>query len=130
MVTPGAPPGPRVPLPLSPQDDRLWAALVHLAGIPFGIMPALVCHIVFAERGPLLRHHSAQALSLQICWMPVFPLLAVVGVLTAGVGFLLFFVVFPMYVAVIALAAWRASRGSYFCYPLLPRFEARGSSPG
>ena len=54
------------PQPLSPSDEKLWATLVHVGGIFFGFLPALIGYLVLKDRGPFIREHTATALNFQI----------------------------------------------------------------
>ena len=51
---------------LSPADEKLWATLVHVGGILFNWIPALIGYLVLKDRGPFVRAHTATALNFQI----------------------------------------------------------------
>ncbi|RFA21811.1 DUF4870 domain-containing protein [Subtercola boreus] len=51
--------------PLSAQDDKLWASLAHFGNIIL-LVPALVIHLVFKDRGRLVRQESTEALNWTI----------------------------------------------------------------
>src|SRR5690554_102229 len=38
-----------------PSDEKLWATLVHIGGIFFGPIPALIGYLVLKDRGPFVR---------------------------------------------------------------------------
>jgi len=45
--TPPPPPNPnQAPTPMNPADEKLWATLVHVGGILFYFVPALIGYIV------------------------------------------------------------------------------------
>ena len=47
---------PAAPQPMNPADERLWATLVHVGGIFFNFVPALIGYLVLKDRGPVVRH--------------------------------------------------------------------------
>ena len=51
--------------PLSAHDDRLWASLAHFGNI-IPLLPALIIHLVFKDRGALVRQESTEALNWTI----------------------------------------------------------------
>jgi uncharacterized Tic20 family protein len=66
-TTPPPPTNPyAVVTPLSPSDEKLWATLVHVGGILFGFLPALIGYLVLKDKGPFIRAHTATALNFQI----------------------------------------------------------------
>ena len=111
------------PQPMSPQDEKTWATLVHLApfaaalvGLPF--LGPLIVFLILKDRGPFVRFHAAQALNFQIIvtiglW--VFGLLSFVLI---GIPFLIVtaiaWVVFPI------IGAIKANNGEWYRYPLTP----------
>src|SRR5689334_10089422 len=73
------------PNPMSQQDEKTWATLVHLApflaaavGIPF--LGPLIVFLVFKDRGPFIRFHAAQALNFQIIVTIAFWVLGIVSI--------------------------------------------------
>src|SRR5688572_29351752 len=69
-ITPPVTPPPANPYqtvqPMSPSDEKLWATLIHIGGILFGFLPALIGYLVLKDRGPFIREHTATALNFQI----------------------------------------------------------------
>lgn len=57
---------PAAPQPMNPADERLWATLVHVGGIFFNFVPALIGYLVLKDRGPFVRAHTATALNFQL----------------------------------------------------------------
>ena len=51
---------------LNPSDEKLWATLIHIGGIFFSFVPALIGYLVLKDRGPFIREHTATALNFQI----------------------------------------------------------------
>jgi uncharacterized Tic20 family protein len=54
------------PPPLTPEDQRLWATLVHVGGIFFGILPSLIGYLVTKDRGAFIREHTRAALNFHL----------------------------------------------------------------
>ncbi|HEY8280850.1 MAG TPA: DUF4870 domain-containing protein [Leifsonia sp.] len=115
---PGAPDA--GPPQLSPADEKLWATLVHLGGILFTWIPALVGYLVLKDRGPFIREHTATALNFQIT---VFIAYFVSGLLViVGIGVLIGFAVWILSIVFSIIAAVKANQGEYYTYPLAIRF--------
>ena len=59
---------------MSPTDERTWGMVAHagtlaatvLSGGTLGFICALVLYLVYKDRGPFVRHHTANALNVQI----------------------------------------------------------------
>jgi uncharacterized Tic20 family protein len=104
------------PQPMSPADEKLWATLVHVGGIFFGFLPALLGFLIVGNRGPFVRGHTATALNFQLTMI----IASVVGgVLT--LVFIGIFVIIAVSVLVIIfsiMAALAANRGEAYTYPL------------
>ncbi len=102
--------------PLSPSDEKLWATLIHVGGILFGFLPAVIGYIVLKDRGPFIRQHSATALNFQITLVIVYVAGTVLSIIFIGV-----FILLAAWVASIIfsiLAAVAANNGQYYTYPL------------
>jgi hypothetical protein len=118
------PPPPRNPYAvntqLSPADEKLWSTLVHVGGIFFNFIPALIGYLILKDRGPFVREHTATALNFQltvliayiICYILFFVL----------IGGLLLLAVSIVNIVFCILAAIAASRGQRYVYPLAIRF--------
>lgn len=113
----GAAPAPQ---PLSPSDEKLWATLVHIGGIFFSFIPALVGYLVLKDRGPFIRAHTATALNFQITMAIAY---AVGGVLSViGIGVLIIGAVWVVNIVFSIIAAVRANQGQWYSYPLTIKF--------
>ncbi len=144
---PGAPtepgpaqPGPaypagRGPAPMTPSDETTWSTVTHLSWIagslialPF--LAPLVLFLVLKDRGPFVRHHTAEALNFQLSVL-------VYGLAVTALGGLLTLVTFGVLAPLWALAggalvvaaavftviaAIASSRGDWYRYPLTIRF--------
>lgn len=101
---------------MNPADQRLWATLIHIGGIFFGFIPALIGYLVLKDRGEFIREHTKTALNFQITML----IAAVVGsfliLLIIGI-----FVVIAVSIVIIVfsiIAAIRANQGQLYRYPL------------
>jgi len=101
---------------MSPADEKMWATLVHIGGLFFSFVPALIAYLVMRDRGPFVRAHTAQALNFQLT--------VLIGVL---VGSILLFVLIGFFVLIAVgildlvlsiVAAVKASQGQWYRYPL------------
>lgn len=106
--------------PLSPSDEKLWATLIHVGGIFFNFLPALIGYLVLKDRGPFIREHSATALNFQLT---VLIASVVAGVLTVAlIGFVLLPAIGIVNVVLSIIAALAANRGETYVYPLSIKF--------
>jgi uncharacterized Tic20 family protein len=122
--TPPPPPPPQSPYEqspaLSPNDEKLWATLVHIGGIFFSFLPALIGYLILKDKGPFVRAHTATALNFQIT-------MAIAYV----IGYLLIFIVVAIFVLIAVwvvniifsiMAAVKANQGQPYTYPLSIKF--------
>jgi len=102
--------------PLSPSDERLWATLIHVGGIFFSFLPAVIGYIVLKDRGPFIREHAATALNFQITLLIAYA----AGVVTSliGVGLLILAAAGILSIIFSILAAIAANNGQLYKYPL------------
>jgi uncharacterized Tic20 family protein len=102
--------------PLSPSDEKLWATLVHVGGILFGFLPALIGYVVLKDRGPFIRAHTATALNFQLT-----ALIAVIVSIPLSfiiIGIFLLLAVGVLIVVFGIMAAVAANNGQPYTYPL------------
>ncbi|MEO7348520.1 MAG: DUF4870 domain-containing protein [Terrimesophilobacter sp.] len=106
--------------PMSPADEKLWATLVHVGGILFNFLPALIGYLVLKDRGPFVRQHTRTALNFQITLAITY----VVGTILAFVfiGFIIIFAASVLNIIFSILAAVAANRGENYEYPLAIKF--------
>ncbi len=131
--TPPPPPPPQSPPPppqdpysasqtpqLSPSDEKLWATLVHIGGIFFSFVPALIGYLVLKDRGPFVRAHTATALNFQITMAIAY----VVGIVTSFIviGVLILLAVWVVVIVFSIIAAVKANQGQPYTYPLSIKF--------
>lgn len=106
--------------PLSPADEKLWAILVHIGGIFFGFVPALIGYLVLKDRGPLVRQHTATALNFQLTML----IASIVGgvLVLLIIGFLILLAVSVLVIIFSIIAAVAANKGELYEYPLAIKF--------
>jgi len=106
--------------PLSPADEKLWATLIHVGGIFFPVVPALLGYLLLKERGPFIRAHSAAALNFQITAAIGYVVSAVLTAIL--IGYLTGFAIWALVVVFSILAGLAANRGEGYTYPLSFKF--------
>jgi uncharacterized protein len=108
--------------PVSPSDARMWSLFAHIGGIFFGFIPSLVIYVIYKDRDPFIRRHSAQALSFQI--------IATIAYIVSGVlkfiliGYLTGFATWVCVLTFSILAALAANKGEEYTYPMIPKIVA------
>lgn len=106
--------------PLSPSDEKLWSTLIHIGGIFFGFLPALIGYVVLKDRGPFVRQHTGTALNFQLTMLIASIIGAMLIIVIIG-----FFVLMAVSIVVIVfsiIAAIAANKGEAYEYPLAIAF--------
>jgi uncharacterized Tic20 family protein len=101
--------------PMSASDEKMWATLIHIGGIFFGFLPALIGYIVLKDRGPFIRAHALTALNFQLTMLIVFFIGAVTSIIL--IGLLVILVASILLLVYSILAAVAANNGQYYTYP-------------
>jgi uncharacterized protein len=106
--------------PLNPGDEKLWSTLVHIGGIFFYFLPALIGYLAFKDRGPFVRQHTTAALNFQI----TIGLASIIGGITTVllIGFLILGAAAIVNLIFSIIAAVAANRGEHYEYPLAIKF--------
>ena len=119
-ATPPTDPYQAAPQPLSPSDERLWATLIHVGGIFFGFIPALVGYLVLKDRGAFIRSHTLTALNFQLTMLIGY----IVGYITTFllIGFFVLAAVGIVILIFSIIAAIAANKGEQYSYPLTIQF--------
>lgn len=102
--------------PMSPSDEKLWATLVHIGGIFFGFLPALLGYLLLKDRGPFIRAHTATALNFQLTMLIASVVATVLVLVLIGIFALIAIAVILVVFSIIAAVA--AYRGEPYTYPL------------
>ncbi|ASD22034.1 MULTISPECIES: DUF4870 domain-containing protein [Cryobacterium] len=110
----------QAPSQLSPADEKLWATLIHIGGILFGFLPALIGYIVLKDRGPFIRAHAATALNFQITLAIAYLVGSILTVIL--VGFLILAAAWILSIVFSIMAAIAANKGEWYTYPLTIKF--------
>ncbi len=105
---------------MSPADEKLWATLVHVGGIFFSFVPALVGFLVLGDRGPFVRGHTATALNFQLTMV----IASAIGAITSWfiIGVFVLIAVSVLIIVFSIIAALAANRGEAYTYPLTIAF--------
>ena len=106
--------------PMRPEDEKLWATLIHVGGILLSFVAPLVGYLVLKDRGPFVREHSRVALNFQITMVIAY----VIGGATSflGIGVLITLAAAIVVIVFGIIAALAANRGEYYKYPLSIEF--------
>jgi uncharacterized protein len=126
------------PPAISPQEERTWGTISHAGAVAamvfsagfLGFLASIVVYVMYKDRGPFVRSHAANSLNVQISmfiWLVVVSVLYVIlGIVTLGVGFLVFLPIFfvpPVIAGVLhVVGAVKAYNGEWWNPPLTPRF--------
>ena len=121
---------PYAPAPLSASDERLWATLVHIGGIFFGFLPALIGYLLLKDRGSFTNVEAKEALNFQITaaigYVAIFIINAILIAVTLGFwGFIAW--IFPLALWILSLifciqGFLKAKDGNHYRYPFNIRF--------
>ncbi|MFF2390001.1 DUF4870 domain-containing protein [Agromyces sp. NPDC058104] len=105
---------------LSPSDEKLWATLIHIGGIFFSFVPALIGYLILKDKGPFVRAHTATALNFQITMAIAY----VVGIILTFVLIGIFVLIAVGVVTIVfsIIAAVKANQGEAYTYPLAIKF--------
>lgn len=118
------------PSSMSPADEKVWATLVHIGGIFFGFLPALLGFLLLKDKGPFVRAHTATALNFQLSMLIYLfaGVLVSIPLMFLGIGFITIWLI-PLAISVLIIvfciiAAVKANQGQYYTYPLsIPMFS-------
>jgi uncharacterized Tic20 family protein len=126
----GATPGTAVagPNPMTPTQERTTGMAAHgvalgatvLSGGFLGFVAALVMYLVFRDRGPFVRHHSANALNVQIIAGLV--MLISLPLMFVLIGFVTFAAAWVFAVVVHVIGMVKANNGEWYSPPVTPQF--------
>lgn len=119
----GTTPGYAPAQPMSQQDEKTWAMLVHLAPFAAAIVGApflgpLIVYLVFKDRGPFVRFHAAQALNFQIIVTVALWVFGLLSIVLIGIPFLIATGI--AWVVLSIMAAIKANDGEWYRYPFTP----------
>ena len=106
--------------PMNPSDERMWATLIHVGGILFEFLPALIGYLVLKDRGPFIRAHTATALNFQITLLIAYVVASIL--IFAFIGLLLIPAIWVLSIVFSIIAAIAANNGQLYKYPVAIEF--------
>jgi hypothetical protein len=104
---------------VSPSDARMWSLFAQIGGIFFSFIPSLVIYLIYKDRDPFIRRHSAQALSFQIVATIALVISAVLQFIL--IGYLTGFVTWVLILVFSIKGAMAANKGEEYTYPMIPK---------
>ena len=113
---------------LSPSEERTWATIGHVVPLAatvlsagtLGFVGSLVVYLLYKDRGPFVRAHTANSLNVQITTGIV--LLISLPLMLILVGFLTYGLAIVYAVVLHAIGASRANAGQWWEPPFTLRF--------
>ncbi|MFO7689773.1 MAG: DUF4870 domain-containing protein [Cryobacterium sp.] len=120
MTSTPPPDNSQAPAPLNLSDEKMWATLIHIGGVFFYFLPALVGYIVLKDRGSFIRDHARTALNFQLT-------LLIIGLVGSAltvilIGFVVLLAAWVLLIVFSIMAALAANRGDLYAYPLTIKF--------
>lgn len=101
----------------SPEEEKLWSILVHVLAIFFEFFAPLLGYLLFKDKGPFVGHHVRESLNFGLTIVIIAAVLAI-----SVIGLALIWAL-PIYWTIFRIvAAYRASQGEFYRYPLTIRF--------
>ena len=104
---------------VSPSDARMWSIFAHLGGTFLSFLVPLVIYLVFKDRDPFVRRHSAQALNFHITLFIVYVVSIPLILILVGIFTLMAAAISAVVFSIIAAIA--ANDGREYTYPLVPQ---------
>lgn len=119
--------GGRLVDPHAQEWERLYSTFAHLSLLTVHLMvpvvPALVMWLVKRDRSPFIDDHGREAVNFQISLvLYALIIIPIVGILTCGVGWVLYIPLYVLAIVGMIKAAMGANRGEYYRYPATIRF--------
>lgn len=97
-------------------DEKNIAVVTHITGIFFSIFPGLIVWLLKKDDSPYISDQAREALNFQITLLIAY---LVAGILVfILIGFLLIFLIWLANIVFSILAAFAASKGESYRYPL------------
>lgn len=97
----------------------MWSLFAHLGGTFLSFFVPLVIYLVYKDRDPFIRRHSAQALNFHITLFVVY--LVSIPLILIIVGIFTIFAAAISAVVFSIIAAIAANDGREYTYPLVPK---------
>jgi len=97
----------------------MWSLFAHLGGTFLSFLVPLVIYLVFKDRDPFVRRHSAQALNFHITLFIVYVVSIPLIFILVGIFTLMAAAISAVVFSIIAAIA--ANDGREYTYPLVPQ---------
>lgn len=117
----------RITDPRAEEWERTYAMFNHLSLLTLHVLmpviPALVMWLIKRDRSPFVDDHGREAVNFQLS-LVIYALVIVpvAGLITCGVGFVLWIPVYVIGMVGMVLGAIAANKGQYYRYPATIRF--------
>ncbi|MGZ0712429.1 DUF4870 domain-containing protein (plasmid) [Coraliomargarita sp. W4R53] len=108
------------PQPMSAADEKMWATLTNVGALFFGWIVPLITYLMFKDRGPFVRAHTATALNFQLTML--FGYIAGAILTFVLIGFLVLIALPILNLIFCIIAAIKANNGEWYTYPLTIKF--------
>ncbi|MBX3195076.1 MAG: DUF4870 domain-containing protein [Microbacteriaceae bacterium] len=112
-------------VPLRPDEERNIAMLSHLISLVAIVLSAswvsaLIFYLIYKDRGPFVRAHTATELNFQITMI----IAAIAGAILSIVfiGFIVLIAVPIVMIVLGIIATIKANNGEWYTYPIAIRF--------
>jgi uncharacterized Tic20 family protein len=105
---------------MSPADQRLWATLLHVGGIFFSWLSALIGYLVLKDRGEFIKEHARQELNWQIT--VTIGLIVSYILVFVIIGSITLIAVYILAVVFGIISAIAANKGELYRFPLAIQF--------
>jgi uncharacterized Tic20 family protein len=105
-------------------DERSWAALIHLSLLAHVVLTVIAFAIpivmwqVKKDNSVFIDDHGMEAVNFQISLAILSVLLIPIGILTCSAGFFLYIPLYVVALVAMVQAAMAANRGEFFRYPM------------
>ena len=97
----------------------MWSMFAHLGGMFLSFIVPLVIYLVYKDRDPFIRRHSAQAMNFHI--IIIITYLVSIPLMLILVGVVTFFAAMICSVVFTIMATIAANDGREYTYPLTPK---------
>ena len=103
--------------PMTPENEKTWAIVQNILAIFFEGFAPLIAFLVLNGKGPFITHHVKESLNFGITMVIV-----AVALVISIVGWLIIWAL-PIYYTIFRIiAAYKASQGEFYRFPLTFRF--------
>ena len=115
--------------PMSDSDQRMWAMLAHLGGILLGFVAPLIVWLVYREKSRFVDEQAKEALNFQITMLIGWVVIFILTLVTLGILFFLYFILWIVIVAFSIIGGLAANKGQAYRYPFALRLIKSPTRP-